>query len=399
MHSTVVEKFVDRNMFSLFASKGYHRLGYSHNLLVMSLLHQFEQDLETFIPTRKLCLLDDQYADRIFPKDFNVAFWSEWVSLRGSEAPPGSLFASLGHRLMRAYNKRQLNAELGALFPRGIPNLHSLFFILEDAFDWLMSQMLSLPRPYIAYIHLLPPHEPYTTRREFVDIFRDGYRPVEKPSHFIQGQHSPEQLRKERRFYDEYLAYADAEFGRLFDFLQARGVLDDTMIVFTSDHGELFERGIVGHVTPALYDPVIHVPLMIRMPGPAMREDVHTMTSAVDLLPTLLKITGNEVPDWVEGKTLPPFSPEEPDRPVFALDAKSSPKEGPINRGSATMLRSGKKLIHYFDRDSRKSDFELYDLAVDPEEMQNQYSKNGAAEMQEELLLHLKQADESLLPG
>ena len=65
-------------------------------------------------------------------------------------------------------------------------------------------------------------------------------------------------------------------------------MLDDTYVIVTSDHGEMFERGIRGHVTPTLYEPVIRVPLLIAKPGQREREDVYAPTSCVDLLPTLL---------------------------------------------------------------------------------------------------------------
>ncbi len=387
LHSTVLEPFVRRNLFALFDGLGYHRLGYSHNLLVMSLLHQFQRDLDRFIPTRELCLVDDQLADRVFSADYNAAFWSEWLYLRGSDAPPGSLYFSWLHRLVRGLHRRRLDLDLLAQFPRGVPALHNLFFLLEDAIDWMVAQIKALPRPYLAYIHLLPPHEPYTTRHDFVDRFRDGLRNAEKPPHALGGRHPPDFVNRQRRWYDEYLAYADAEFGRLLDFMQAGGVFEDTVVLITSDHGELFERGMVGHVTPTLFEPVIHVPLLIRAPGIAERQDVRSPTSAVDVLPTLLHLAGQPVPAWVEGHTLPPFQQAEGDRPVFALEAKSNPRHAPLSKGSAVLIRGQHKLVHYFGYPNLDAAFELYDLAADPEELENRFSDSDrAAELEAELL-------------
>ncbi len=63
------------------------------------------------------------------------------------------------------------------------------------------------------------------------------------------------------------ILYADKEFGRFFDYLDSSGLLDNTWVVLTSDHGEMFERGIDGHDTEVLYEPVIRIPLMIFEPG------------------------------------------------------------------------------------------------------------------------------------
>jgi arylsulfatase len=374
LHGTVDDRLVSRNIFNLFGKKGYTRVGYSHNLLATSLLYQFRQDLETFKRTRDLCLVDDQFADRLFPNDFNVAFWSEWLTLRGNEGSPGSLFISLFHRFLRSYHKRGLIKDFGKQFPRGIPNLHNLFFVLEDAIDWNMDQLLTLPQPYLFYFHVLPPHEPYTTRRDFIDVFKDGWKPREKPARFFSEGHSQGFLDKNRREYDEYLAYADAEFGRLLDFMQRNGVLDDTYVIFTSDHGEMFERGIRGHVTPTLYQPVIRVPLVISGPGQKERKDVFSPTSCVDLIPTLLHLIDQPIPDWCEGTVMPPFIQNESQNIIFSVEAKSNPKHAPLSKVTFSLIRAEYKLIHYAGYGDNVPDYELFDIANDPEEGQDLFA-------------------------
>ena len=105
--------------------------------------------------------------------------------------------------------------------------------------------------------------------------------------------HAPvDELNQARREYDEYVANVDAEFGRLYDYLQDTGILDTSYLIVTSDHGQLFERGVNGHVTPLLSEAIIHVPLIISAPGQADRQDIYSPTSCVDVVPTLLKMTG-----------------------------------------------------------------------------------------------------------
>jgi len=398
IHGTVEESFQDRNLFSLFARRNYYRIAYSHNLLVTSLLHQFNKHLDALVKTRELCLVDDQIADQLFPKDFSPAFWAEWLVFRGGETYPSSLFLSFFHRLYRYFHKREITQKYGQLFPRGIPNLHNLFFILEDAIDWILAQLSTMPRPYLAYFHLLPPHEPYTTRREFVDIFKDGWIPPAKPEYYFSQGHSDKDINRARREYDEYLAYADAEFGRLYDFMLETNILNNTCVIITSDHGEMFERGIIGHVTPTLYKPVIHVPLIISRPGQDTHQDVYSATSCVDLIPTLLHMTGQPLPEWLEGGVLPTFSdtPLDGERTIYAVEAKSNAKYGPLAKGTVTMLKDRYKLTHYFGYDQHDKAFDLFDLGNDPEELNDLYGlkKSLSEELQKELIAKISEVNQ-----
>ena len=133
----------------------------------------------------------------------------------------------------------------------------------------------------MAYFHYLPPHDPYHTSVEFYNRFRgDSYEPPDKPADIFAHKTAPNAL-ESRREYDEYILYVDQQFGRLYDALRASGLLENTWLVFTSDHGEMLERGIIGHVTEVLYQPVIRVPLLIFEPGRDAGMDIRTPTSAV----------------------------------------------------------------------------------------------------------------------
>jgi arylsulfatase A-like enzyme len=401
MHGTMTDEFAARNFFGLLPD-GITKTVYSHNLLVTSLLHQFRVDVNQFKHPRELSLVDEQYSDRFFPSDSNISFWSEGLILRGPGILPSSLFLSHLYRLVRFAYKRDLTKEYGHLFPRGLPNLNDIYFILEDAVDWLMDELARMPRPYLGYFHFLPPHEPYTTRSDFIDRFReDGFKPLEKPEHNFSEGHPDPFLHRQRREYDEYIAYTDAEFGRLIDYLERTGMLDNTYVVLTSDHGELFERGIRGHVTPTLYEPVIQVPLLISQPAQKTRRDIYSPTSCTDLAPTLLRLSGQPAPEWSEGMVLPGFSDqgEHPERSIFAFEAKSSPKFGPVTRGSMSMRKGNYKLIHYFGYGSRQQAWELYDLTKDSEELVDLYSETNptAQELRSEVEEKLRQANQPYL--
>jgi arylsulfatase A-like enzyme len=395
LHGIVEAPFIQDNLFNLMGAAGYFRFGYTHNLLVMSLLHQFRDSLDLFKLTRDLCLRDEQVADRLFFDDYNVAFWSEWLAMRGGNTP-SSLFVSVLDRVRRFVNKRAVTADFAHLFPLGLPNLHSLYFVLEDAIDWMLAEMAQAPRPFLGYVHLLPPHEPYTTRRDFVDRFRDGWQPEPKADHYFSEQQPQTFLNGQRQAYDDYIAYVDAEFGRFYDQLVQQNLLDNTYLIFTSDHGELFERGIRGHVTPILYEPLLHVPLLVAGGGQQTRQDIYQPTSGVDFLPTLLSLAGLRLPEWAEGQILPGLGgPAESERPIYALEAKSNPKQAPLTRATMSLILGNYKLIHYAGYGRLDTPYELYDLAADPEERIDLFAQRTslAADLQHILQQKLTQVN------
>jgi arylsulfatase A-like enzyme len=380
MMGTVTDSYEDKNLFHVFASQGYHTISYSHNRLANLLLHQSRADIDVFKRMRDLCLYDAEVSDRFFFNDYTTALLSERaLSPSEGKVPPASLFYSLFMSRRLDAELRQLTDEYKDFFPRGLPGVNSYFLILEHAIDWIKTQLSSWPRPFLSYLHLLPPHQPYNTRREFVDLFDDGWTPVPKPMHPLSQRQSDQSLNHKRRLYDEFIAYVDAEFGRLYDFMAQSGILDDTYLILTSDHGEMFERGIHAHITPTLYDPVVHIPLLISKPGQQRREDVYTPTSCVDLLPSLLHVTGRPIPEWSEGEVLPTFGGPEPsaERNIFSVEAKDNPKYAPLTKATVTLIKGQYKLTGYFGYDPNKDHYELFDLANDPEEMVNLYPSAG----------------------
>ena len=117
--------------------------------------------------------------------------------------------------------------------------------------------------------------------------------------------------------YDEEIAYVDEQIGRLFDEMQERGWLEDTLVLLTSDHGEeFFEHGGFEH-GHSMYEEVIRVPLIIWGPGVAAGRDPRPV-SLVDLMPTVLAATGVPVPDGLPGRSLLASGEEDDRRTVVA---------------------------------------------------------------------------------
>ena len=285
---------MERNIFTIFDR--YYRLGYSHNTIVNRFLFQFYEELDLFKPQKELFTANNLSFDKLFPWDGDIAplTWDRVMS-PGEKGYTYSLFFA------QLYEKFHQSAVAGLLkeFPRGIPHTgEDSYFRLEDGIDWLKDQLNRIPKPFTGYFHYLPPHRPYNTRREFINVFAGdevGYY-LDKPRHPVfdaenAGKPVPLTYQKvQRQQYDEFILYVDAEFGRLINSMQKGGLLENTWVIFTSDHGEMFERGVFGHKTPLLYEPVTRIPLLILEPGTQTRRDVYSPTSAVDLLPTLAKL-------------------------------------------------------------------------------------------------------------
>ena len=368
---TVGDEYINKSIFNVFPN--HHRSAYSHNSLAETLLDQFSVDIEELIPREKLFLQSDILIDSLFNADADTAGVGWYRTVKSQlEGFSYSLFFS---RLYNIYKERQLK-EFKYAFPRGMPNVSGdNVYILEDGINWLQSQIGKAPQPYLAYYHFLPPHFPYKTRQDFFGAFEnDSYRPMKKPKSIFEMERTTGKVDKFRLWYDEYILYVDAEFARLHKYMSENGLLENTWLVLTSDHGEMFERGIVGHQTSAFYQPVLHIPLLIFTPGQNSRIDVFDNSSAIDLLPTLAYINGQPIPEWTEGIVLPPFVPADSftNRDIFALRARSTNKNEPILQASSMLVRGSHKLTYIFGYDKPvgvKDMVELYDLENDPEEL------------------------------
>ncbi len=157
----------------------------------------------------------------------------------------------------------------------------------------------------------------------------------------------------------------------------------------------MFERGETGHWTPLMFDPVLHIPLIVRVPGQTKQKHVQAFTSNVDILPTVAGLAGIPVPAWAEGQALPELGgTENSDRSVFAVDAKSNPSFAPLRNGfSLAIANAGYRLVYYRYHDTDR--FELYNLQEDPEEVRDLYPASPAiaSRMKDELLQKLSEVN------
>lgn len=191
--------------------------------------------------------------------------------------------------------------EFRELWGRGNPD-HGPFNMSRLASDMIRQQ----PRdePLFLQLHYLPPHQPYAPSEEFDHWSDPDYSGPIRPEMSLgpvnEGRVSllKQDLEQLVGLYDGNLLLADSAVGQVLATLRSTGRFDNSLIIITSDHGEAFmEHGMVGHNT-TLFDEMLHVPLMIRLPGGAIPEgfDHNRLASTLDVVPTVLGYLG-AVPD------------------------------------------------------------------------------------------------------
>jgi choline-sulfatase len=398
-NSQVAPAFASKSIFNAFPN--YYRIAFSHNPWVQTLLKQFRHDIDELIPREKLLIGSfENIIPEVFGNDDDIASVSwERATKTEDDGYAYSLFLS---QLYESYKAKRL-AGFKERFPRGLPGEGSDNFTLENATDTIEKRLSEIPQPFLAYFHLLPPHGPYCTTREFFNAFKgDNFNPIEKPID-IFGKEVFGTLSLRRREYDEFILYCDKEFGRLYDQLESSGILDNTWLILTSDHGEMHERGIGGHMTDALYQPLVRIPLMIFEPGRETGMEIHEYTSAVDLLPTLAHLSGETSPAWTEGVILPPFSTTShiPDRNIYLLRASHNDQFAPLTIASIMLVKENYKLHYYlgYKEVPENGLARLFDIESDPEEMNDLYltKPETAQELLNELKTSLKRVNKPYL--
>ena len=277
---------------------------------------------------------------------------------------------------------------------------HSDVYIGRSAVSWIENHRGA--RPLFLQVGFTGPHEPWDPLPRHLDLYRDRDVPAaifregeleEKPPQHLEHQQrfadasgeakidlrlaTEEDIARMRRHYYAKITTVDEQLGKVLHALDARGYLENSLLVLCSDHGEM----LGDHKLPykwLMYDPIVHVPMMVRHPGsvhtPGQTED---LVSLMDIGPTVLDAAGIDVPTYIEGRSLMPYLKGEPIAPrefVFCED------------NYQIMMRSqDHKLVYYIGQEEG----ELYDLRKDPGELQNLWSNTGYADVRDRLRLRL----------
>jgi arylsulfatase A-like enzyme len=231
------------------------------------------------------------------------------------------------------------------------------------AIEWLES---GDDRPFFLFLHTYEPHHPYDPDAEFLDMFDGDYdgdlpdiisidllRQINKKEVTIDD----DDLAHIIAAYDAEIRSMDAAFGRLVDFLKSRGLYEEAMIVFTSDHGEEFgEHGRVGWHSHSLFDELLRVPLIVKYPGNQRAGmAVEGLVRSLDIAPTILEVLGIAAPSDFQG--------------VALAERIDSDESGDAPAAISRMDRSARRDISSY-RTARWKLYrnQLFDLDVDPGE-------------------------------
>lgn len=271
---------------------------------------------------------------------------------------------------------------------------HQESFVARESVRFL--KRFGKQHPFFLISSYLKPHDPFMPAERFAAMYPQGS--VEVPGTYGKVDLSrvpreirsrierdgatpelrdPEQARTRIRMYYGNVAQVDDAMGQVLRTLRELDLEKDTVVVYTSDHGEMCGgHGLWGKFV--FYDPSVGVPLLVKAPGVSRPGSVcDAVVSQTALLATLLDLCGLSVPSGLDGAPLTPLlrEPERrPEEPVFAEFALRT-------KNAKYMIRHGQwKYCHYVNDAA-----ELYDLAADPEEMRNLAGEAAHREKQEEL--------------
>ncbi len=270
---------------------------------------------------------------------------------------------------------------------------HPSQWVADRTIDFIQQKSHEAERPWFAYCSFIQPHPPFSppyswSRHYDPDDLPDPYlpegyetrQPVFKQrqlyGYYMDPPTSPTLWRAMKASYYACISFVDAQVGRLLETLEASRQLENTLIVFSSDHGELLgDWGMIGK--ELMYDPSAKVPLIIRPPGAKHTAGLScsTAVSLVDIPATILNAAQVDKPEGFDGEDLLAIARQpDPERIVFS-------QVFPAATG-LYMSVSGRYKYTYNAPDNLE---ELFDLEEDPREAHNLVDDASQAETLETL--------------
>jgi arylsulfatase A-like enzyme len=261
--------------------------------------------------------------------------------------------------------------------------------------DWVRDR-----GPFFIFINYFDAHDPYDPPQRYRELLYPGKITWEKGNLrslfidkktgialFPDGKPLKEKDFQQLRYlYDAEIRYLDDQISRLWNKLQRRGFLENTIVLFVADHGEtLGEHGFLDH-GHLLYQEQVRIPFFVVGPGSwSGGKKIEEPVRIVDVFPTLLEQLRIPRPENVQGRSLLPLLGRKggPEMSVFAeLDADPHPRYLAFRKDQKMILKNNNKFI-----ETSTGENSLTNIVSDPEEMKNLIEKNPelAAILQAEL--------------
>lgn len=237
-------------------------------------------------------------------------------------------------------------------------------------------------KPFFCFVSWGPPHTPYNPPKEWQrhDPDKVQWRP-----NVPEKERANPTVRRQLAGYYGLCESLDHELGRLLDFLDQNNLAENTLVVFTSDHGDmLHSHGLTFKSKPQ--EESLHVPLLMRLPGRIRSgQRAGTLASSVDIMPTVLSLCGFAAPRAVAGRDLAPAVTGGAAPRVESVYAQGSmrAREG---RDDGTEWRALVTPSHKLVLRLPGEPVALYDLERDPYEMKNLVDEPGAKALRGKLL-------------
>ena len=250
---------------------------------------------------------------------------------------------------------------------------------VADTAEGFLEQAKESEDPFFMYLAFNAPHDPRQSPQEYVD--RYPLDRIELPPNYLpeyphaRGIGAGPDLRDERLApfprteyavkvnraeYYALITFMDTQIGRILDALEATGKADNTIIIFTADHGlGVGQHGLLGKQN--MYEHSLRVPMILSGPGIDAGGEIDARVYYQDIVPTTLELAGIEVPEQVDYKSLWPLIRGEQDELHDVIYAAYRPDR------QRAVIRDGFKLIHY----PSINVFRLFHLADDPHEMKD----------------------------
>lgn len=311
-----------------------------------------------------------------------------WATLGFSSIPHTGRFANLHQGYESFYEARD-----------SIGNSKTAQGFVDRLLPWLERHR---EERFFVFLHVFDPHFPYEPRPPYNVLWNDPAMRGEHQERFTKlaevitnpldaamgmaDRHEVElagidpepYIEYRRAWYDASILAMDTELGRIFEQLQKLGIADRTLIAFTSDHGEEFlDHDQMGH-GQSLYGELIEVPLLLWHPGSIPQgAEIDQPVQQIDLMPTLLELSGLSVPESVQGQSLVPLLKEADEisggtsnwreRPVISERPGHPHPLSPPPQGftSTSLIYEGWKLIQHGEGRGGRAEYELYDHRKD----------------------------------
>lgn len=177
---------------------------------------------------------------------------------------------------------------------------------MSKAIHWL-ERNYSRPSPFFLYVDTFDPHEPWHAPQWYEDLYDPDYKGevCRFPKYGTADIHTKESLNHIRALYAAEVTLVDRWIGRLLETIEYMNLMENTCIVFVSDHGFfLGEHNAMGKLVQPLYEEITHIPMLIHMPGQKESRHVSEVVQPADLTATILELSGAKTEIDLQGVSL-----------------------------------------------------------------------------------------------